>query len=87
MYISIEEYIKYWNISKESTSSSISGLHFWHCKEAALPNKIENFHSMLTQICFKYGDAFGCHRKGLTVTILNISSETITENLREILIF
>ncbi len=72
------EWAKFWNKSKEETSSSESGLHFGHYKAGAKSELISHFHAMKGSVMIKMGEgyrirtlgtrSFGDARKGPRVS-------------------
>ena len=40
IFIILQEYIQYWKVCREKTSSSVFGIHFGHWKAAASSNEV-----------------------------------------------
>ena len=51
-------YIIYWRKANKVAYSYILGLHFFHWKAKALPNKLTEVHAIMTHIFFHYGYSF-----------------------------
>ena len=53
--ISREDFVSYWKGSKESTSSSVSGLHFGHYKAAAQDPYLAEVHALTSELAYSTG--------------------------------
>ncbi len=84
--VSREDYKRYWKRCKESTSSSISGLHFGHWKAAAECNELSEMHALFTEIAVTTGYSPTRWQKGLSVMLEKILGCRDPEKLRAILL-
>ena len=81
-----EDFKRYWRGAKESTSSSISGLHFGHYKAAASSDTLSEFHAIMTDIAYNGGHPLQRWTKGLSVMLEKIKGNIRVNKLRAILL-
>ena len=84
--ISKEDFKKYWRGSKETTSSSYSGLHFGHSKAAASDDWLTENHAMFIQLICQTGTHLTRWSTGLTVMLEKIAGNFRVDKLRAILL-
>jgi hypothetical protein len=84
--LSAQNFSSHWKHAKESTSSSISGMHFGHYKTAALNPILSKIHSIKATLCLRLGYALRRWIKGLQVMLQKIKGNFSVEKLRAILL-
>jgi hypothetical protein len=84
--ISSSDYINHWKGAKESTSSSLSGLHFGHWKAAASNTLLAEVHALFCEITCSTGFSLPRWRKSLIVMLEKVPGNIWVDKLRAILL-
>ena len=84
--ITPEQWIEYWKVQKEDTSSSESGLHFGHYKCGAKSDIISHYHAAKVSIILAWGIALTRWSRGLTVMLEKVLGCNLVTKLRAILL-
>lgn len=80
------DFINYWKKAKESTSSSISGLHFGHYKAAAECPFMSEIHALTCQLAYGSGYSLTRWQAGLSVMLEKEKGVIKVDKLRAILL-
>ena len=86
MDVSAEEFSDYWRHMKESTSSSMSGVHFGHYVVAGANPSLSSFFARKISLVMRSGTAPSRWGVGLTVLLEKIAGVALVNKLRAILL-
>jgi len=84
--VAAEDFKNCWKKAKESTSSSMSGLHFGHHKSATKNDCVSEVHAMSMHIMLNAGFSPDRWQKGLTAMIEKKPGVILVDKLRAILL-
>lgn len=84
--ITSKDFVNYWKRAKESTSSSVSGLHFGHYKAAAQCPLLSEIHALTCQLAYGTGYSLTRWQAGLSVMLEKEKGVIKVDKLRAILL-
>ena len=85
--VSFDEYCQFGKRRRETTSSSISGVHFGHYKAATTELVLASVNQRLLSFCFETGYASSRHCRALDLAIEKKPRNFRVEKLRAIILF
>ncbi len=86
MHMNKDKWQHQWKSRKESTSSSVSGLHFGHYIAGTQSNHVSHFHALKATLVMKRGIVLDRWSRGLSVMLEKMFGCALITKLRSILL-